>query len=122
MDGGQTSQFRVTLGRNIGERDAERSGAGPANRRPAYEQGRIGSWRDEEYDKFHVQPYLMRASYADAGRREILDDSARIEFAVGIVQGALHGLAGGSAFPEARFAVRLHSRGTQMVLRKFWET
>ncbi len=115
MDGGQTGQFSVRLGRNVSERNAERSGTGPANRCPAYEQGRLTSRGDEEYDQFHVQPYVMSASYADASRSEILDDPARIEVAIGIVHQTLHGLAGGSAFLEAGFAVRFHSRGTQIV-------
>ena len=116
MDGGQTGEFTVRLGRYLGMGNAECRGAGPANRCPAYEQGRWASRGNEEYDQFHAQPYLMRTSYADAGRCEILDDPARIKFAVGIVHGALHWLSGGSAFVEVRFAVKLHLRGTQMAL------
>ena len=82
MDGGQTGEFTVRLGRHLRERDAERGGAGPANRCPAYQQGRIACRGNEEYDQFHAQPYLMRASYPDAGRGEILDDPARIEIAI----------------------------------------
>ena len=62
MDGGQTGQLSVRLGRHLRERDAERGGAGPANRCPAYQQGRIACRGNEEYDQFHAQPYLMRAS------------------------------------------------------------
>ncbi len=118
MDCGQTAQFSVGLCRNLGEVDAEGSGVGPADRCPAYEQRRLASRGNEEYDQFHIQPYLVRASHADADRSEILNDPARVEFPVGIAQGALHWLSGGNAFLEAGIAVRFHSHGTQITLRR----
>ena len=112
MDGGQTGEFTVGLGRHLGKGNPECRGDGPPNCCPAYEQGCWASRGNQEYNQFHVQPYLMRTSDADTGRSEILDDPTRIKFAIGIVHGALHWLSGGSAFLEARFAFRLHSRGT----------
>jgi len=50
MDGGQTGEFTVRLGRHLGKGNPECRGAGPANRCPAYEQGRWASRGNEEYD------------------------------------------------------------------------